>query len=138
MTPRGGARKGTATGASETSLRSAGSGHVVVEALWIIDPRRPKSRNGERESKSGLHMAAMFRPGMPVGERAEPEGRLEPSSFFAESPRQPAAPACGGSQRVSGSLPLLEAFAGARRFFQENLSLHARKLAKLCRQNSQR
>jgi hypothetical protein len=38
----------------------------------------------------------------------------------------------------SDSLSCVAVFAAARRFFHENLSLQARKLAKLWRQNSQR
>ncbi len=58
-------------------------GMAVREALWRVDPVWRKSRGGEQEGEFGTDVSAMFRPRMTVGERAEPEGRLEPSSFFA-------------------------------------------------------
>jgi len=70
----------------------------------------------------------MFRPGMPVGERAEPDGRLEPF-LFAPNHRWGL---CGAS------LPAAASCAAARRLFHENLTLHARKLAKFWRHNSHR
>jgi hypothetical protein len=69
----------------------------------------------------------MFRPGMPVGEQAEPEGRLEPFFFLCEATN------CGAGYSdgpLAGSRALAAALAASRRFLHENLSLQARKLAK--------
>ena len=57
----------------------------LTEALWSVNPTRHKSCGGEQESESATDVPAMFRPRMTAGERAEPEGRLEPTLFFGSN-----------------------------------------------------